>query len=388
MDILGYKIWKKSRSGRRVKKLIEEYERNSLNGFRESEDGQRILKLKNNPLNTPANKVIVKMQREQPALYDALTMWFDPKMEGITQADIANWFDYPEWYGVKDQWNALSYKKALTNLSGKPGDMWMQSLAPDLPTPTIMEDGRLRMNDGKCTLILDRLATNQEMDTIFWYMNYEVPEDFMTNPNRGTQYFYPWTLGNYLYLIYDNGSTGVSSASKGLIYNYGGASNTREDGLYQFTVSYGFYMSGTPNTITISPTMSTDTKNYASTLILDHPCYTTRRKNSDASTYFDRRRTCCYYKADEIKIYDRSISSNTSRNANTLGNMPAQFGICDRRSDYQVNPSSSNYRPTGDCILGWFIAFNRPLTDDEVAWVEDNMYSTKLEDIPYRPFVI
>lgn len=387
MDILGYKIWKKSRSGRRIEKLIEEYERNSLNGFRESEDGQRILKLKNNPLNTPANKVITKMQREQPALYDALTMWFDPKMEGITQADIANWFDYPEWYGVKDQWNALSYKKALTNLSGKPGDMWMQSLDPNLPTPIIMEDGRLKMNDAKCTLILDRLTTNQEMDTIFWYMDYEVPEGFMTNPNRTTMTFYPWVLGNYLYLVYNNGSTGITGISKGLGVTYGSTNNTREDGLYQLPTSYGFYMSATPNTITISSATGDNLK-YTKSVIPNHPCYTTRRKNSSTSTYFDRRRTCCYYKADEIQIFDRSIGANTSRNANTLGNLPAHFGICDRRSDYQVNPETASYRPAGDCILGWFIAFNRPLTDEEIAWVEDNMYSTKLKDIPYRPFAI
>lgn len=390
MDMLGYKIWKKSRSGRRIEKLIEEYERNSLNGFRESEDGQRILKLKNNPLNTPANKVITKMQREQPALYDALTMWFDPKMEGITQDDIANWFDYPDNLGTLN-WNLTSYKKAMTNLSGKPGDLYMISQSKDLPLPTVMEDGRVKMNDGKCSLMVDQLKTKKDCDTVFWYMNYELSDDYLQSASTATITFCPWIGTSYLYITDIDANVGNGNVTAGFSITYFRTSTDTDEYIYQYPRIYGWCNTTAPNSITVTASLSTDSKNYVKANLPNRPCWTTRYKNSDTSVDYDRRKwSCCWGNNNgelDLHIYQKSIgnASISGSLSDQLIDSPFYLSLCDRKTDYSFT-AGTGYRPTGNCIFGWFISFNRPLTEEEIAWVEKNMYSTKLEDIPYRPY--
>lgn len=74
------------------------------------------------PSKPTAESILAKMQAEQPALYEALMLWYDPKLQGITNEQIENDSIDNGYFLLRNLQGTATYNMRVYGMTGEEGD--------------------------------------------------------------------------------------------------------------------------------------------------------------------------------------------------------------------------------------------------------------------------
>lgn len=278
------------------------------------------------PARQPWEDILDKMDEDFPTLRSALSLWIDTKRQGLTQAQIDSALD-----------GRTVASGLIMDLSGNGGDFDVVRQCSDYDSLSVGEDGYIRIDNENCRIQSQKQYSFRDTYTQFHWAGIEIPD---MSAATASQTIYPYRLINLGYWRAQNGASANQYCTWSFVLLATGAISGAA------CTGYGASSGTRP-------------------LICDNNFAWYARFNdvTKKREFYHHNGTDVYkYTAAESFYYEYE------------NKLPVFL--------FPRNDKIATTQPSYRAFHGWLIWFNRMLSDAEMQWVKDNMYSTAEADIP------